>query len=172
MKKRPDKSAHVWLVMLKAFQAMGNYALTSIVDSGLCDSDFRILEILLHKGPLPVNSIGARVNLTPGSISVAIDRLLAKHLVTRIETEADRRVKMVSLTKSGKAFIAPIFQRHIAEIREAFEGLSENELALFESLLKHIGRRAELLHRKRLQKPGMSLTGRKRKVSDGAYGKE
>jgi hypothetical protein len=27
----------------------------------LGDSDFRVLEVLLHKGPLPVNSIGPKV---------------------------------------------------------------------------------------------------------------
>ena len=142
----------MWLVMLKAFQAMSNYGLASIAASGLCDSDFRILEILLHKGPLPVNSIGVRVNLTPGSISVAIDRLVAKGLVSRVETETDRRVKMVSLTRAGRAFITPIFEKHIAEMRRPFEGLSENELEKFESLLKHVGRGAESLFRKRCEK--------------------
>jgi MarR family 2-MHQ and catechol resistance regulon transcriptional repressor len=145
MKKPSPKAAHVWLVMLKAFQAMSNHALASIIDSGLCDSDFRILEILLHKGPLPVNTIGSRVNLTPGSISVAIDRLLAKGFVTRAETKNDRRVRMVTLTKSGKAFIAPIFQKHIAAMKRVFEGLSDDELRQFELFLKHVGFQAESL---------------------------
>ena len=42
---------------------------------GLCDSDFRVLEVLLHKGPLPVNVIGEKVELTTGSITTAVDRL-------------------------------------------------------------------------------------------------
>lgn len=36
------------------------------------ESDFRVLEVLLHKGVLPVNTIGPIVNLTCGSISVAV----------------------------------------------------------------------------------------------------
>jgi hypothetical protein len=42
----------------------------------LGDSDFRVLS-LLHKGPLPVNT-SPEVWLTPGSISVAVDRLVRR----------------------------------------------------------------------------------------------
>jgi hypothetical protein len=50
-------------------------AMTEIIYIGrteLGDSDFRVLEALLHKGPLPVNTLGPKVWLTPGSISVAV----------------------------------------------------------------------------------------------------
>jgi len=33
--------------------------------AGLGDSDFRVLEVLLHKGTLPVNTIGPKVWLNP-----------------------------------------------------------------------------------------------------------
>src|SRR6266481_5719810 len=73
---------HVWLVLGKAFQAMAARAAESLNVSrtGLGDSDFRVLEVLLHKGSLPVNTIGPKVWLTPGSISVAVDRLEKKGL--------------------------------------------------------------------------------------------
>jgi hypothetical protein len=61
------------------------------------DSDFRLLEVLLHNRPLPVNTIGPKVWLTQGSISVAVDRLEKKALVKRKNT-GDRRVRLVELT--------------------------------------------------------------------------
>jgi MarR family 2-MHQ and catechol resistance regulon transcriptional repressor len=33
-------------------------------------SDFAVLEAVLHKGPLPVNEIGKKVQLTSGSITL------------------------------------------------------------------------------------------------------
>src|ERR1700738_1583242 len=89
---------HVWLVLAKAFHALGVHAEESLKFSrtGLGDSDFRVLEVLLHKGPLPVNTIGPKVWLTPGSISVAVDRLEKKGLVKRKNTE-DRRVRLGEL---------------------------------------------------------------------------
>src|SRR5579862_7904744 len=84
----------LWLVLWKAYRALDSIAAASISQTGLCDSDFRVLEVLLHKGPLPVNTIGPKVELTPGSISVAVDRLEKKALVKRTNTD-DRRVRLV-----------------------------------------------------------------------------
>src|SRR5258708_34499259 len=93
---------HLWLVMMKAMRALTRYAATGIEETGLGLSDFGVLELLLNKGPLPVNTIGPIVDLTPGSISIAVDRLFAKGLVTRVESTKDRRVLIVALTPSVK----------------------------------------------------------------------
>src|SRR3954462_5612960 len=124
MKKDISTPVHVWLVMLKAMQAISRYALADIEKAGLGDSDFRVLEVLLHKGPLPVNVIGPKVNLTPGSISVAVDRLVAKGLVSRVECSEDRRIRIVALTPRGKGLITPIFRAHAATMERVFAGLS------------------------------------------------
>ena len=93
-----QETSHVWLVMLKAMRALTRYAAAGIEGTGLGDSDFRVLEVLLHKGPLPVNMIVPIVDLTPGSISIAVD-LVAKGLVSRVESTEDRRVRIVALSR-------------------------------------------------------------------------
>ena len=145
MKKTSSDAIHVWLVLNKATQAITKYALAGIQRTGLGDSDFRVLEVLLHKGPLPVNTIGPKVNLTPGSISVAVDRLYAKGLVSRVESAEDRRIRIVALTPSGKRLIVPVFRKHVADIEKVFSELSSNELQQLEKLSKKVGRRAEAL---------------------------
>jgi hypothetical protein len=40
------------------------HAAAGIEDTGLGDSDFQVREVLLHKGPLPVNIPGPIVDLT------------------------------------------------------------------------------------------------------------
>ena len=145
MKKDTPTPVHTWLVMMKAMQAITRYVLADLEESGLGISDFAVLEVLLHKGPLPVNVIGPKVNLTPGSISVAVDRLLAKGLVSRVESSQDRRVRMVALTPRGKSAIAPIFKEHVATMEKVFAGLSCDEMRQLERHLKRIGRQAESL---------------------------
>src|SRR6478752_7780821 len=103
--RKDSTGVHVWLVFMKAFQALLPHAAGSIKRTELGDSDFRVLEVLLNKGPLPVNTIGPKVWLTPGSISVAVDRLVKKGLVTRKERSQDRRVRQVELTGKGRALI-------------------------------------------------------------------
>jgi MarR family protein len=77
----------------KADEAARDYLYRGIEETGISDTDFRVLEARLHKGPLPVNTIGPKVHLTPGSISVAVDRLLEKGLVSRAESPDEKAVK-------------------------------------------------------------------------------
>jgi len=109
------------------------YLYAGLEETGIDDTDFRILEALLNKGPLPVNTIGPKVYLTPGSISVAIDRLLDRGLVSRVESPEDRRVRIVSLTAKGRELIAPIFRKHAAEIRKVFADANPKELRALET---------------------------------------
>ncbi len=144
--REPD---HVWLVMMKAMRALTRYAAAGIKDTGLGDSDFRVLEALLHKGPLPVNTIGPIVDLTPGSISIAVDRLFVKGLVTRVESAEDRRVRIIALSSRGKDLIVPAFRKHSGQMRRVFSELSPEELRGLEVALKKVGKRAAALVERR-----------------------
>ena len=144
-RKTSADALHAWLIMLKAWQSMSRYILPTLVEEGLGESDFRVLEVLLHKGPMPVNTIGPKVYLNPGSVSVAVDRLYKKGFVSRVECREDRRVRTVSLTEKGRQRFVPLFRRHTALIKRAFQDVSLEELQRLELVLKKIGRRAESL---------------------------
>src|SRR5438034_11345630 len=137
--KQDSTGVHVWLVFMKAFQALFPHAEESIKRTELGDSDFRVLEALLHKGPLPVNTIGPKVWLTPGSISVAVDRLGKKALVKRMNTD-DRRVRLVELTAKGRALITKTFREHAAAMEEVAAVLSKEERLILLRLLKKLGK--------------------------------
>jgi MarR family transcriptional regulator, 2-MHQ and catechol-resistance regulon repressor len=145
MKKTAPGPIHTWLIMMKAMQAVTRFSLSPVLDEGLGDSDFRVLDVLLHKGPMPVSVIGPKVNLNAGSVSVAVDRLFKKGLVTREECSHDRRVRTVTLTEKGRKFFCPIFQQHTALIDQAFEELSNAEREKLEAMLKKVGKRAQKL---------------------------
>jgi MarR family 2-MHQ and catechol resistance regulon transcriptional repressor len=131
--------------MMKAMRALTRYAAAGIEKTGLGLSDFGVLEVLLHKGPLPVNTIGPIVHLTPGSISIAVDRLFAKGLVSRVESMEDRRVRIIALTPRGKDLIVPAFRKHSGQMRRVFSELSPEELRCLEVALKRLGKRAAAL---------------------------
>jgi MarR family transcriptional regulator, 2-MHQ and catechol-resistance regulon repressor len=148
MARKAADPTHCWLVWRRAHEAAVDYLLRGIEETGISFTDFRVLEALLHKGPLPVNTIGPKVNLTPGAISVAVDRLLERGLVSRVESSEDRRVRMVALTKAGKDLIVPIFRKHATEIANIFSDASPKELEMLEIVLKKTGKRAASLGRK------------------------
>jgi MarR family transcriptional regulator, 2-MHQ and catechol-resistance regulon repressor len=140
-----QRTDHVWLVMMKAMRALTSYAAAGIDETGLGLSDFAVLEALLHKGPMPVNTIGPIVDLTPGSISIAVDRLVAKDLVSRVESAEDRRVRIVALTPRGKDLIVSAFRKHSGQMKRVFSELRPEELRGLEVTLKKVGKRAAAL---------------------------
>ncbi len=143
MQKAP--AIHLWLVLWKAHDALREHAVRDISATGLGFSDFAVLEALLHKGPMPVNAIGPKVCLTPGSISVAIDRLERKALVERKLDPDDRRARIVHLTADGCALIGGAFAGHEAAMARAVSGLSAVERAEAVKLLRKLGKKARLL---------------------------
>ena len=150
-RKPASETLHAWLIVMKAWQSVSRYVLPALVGHGLGESDFRVLEILLHKGPMPVNAIGPKVYLNPGSVSVAVERLYKKGFVSRVECREDRRVRTVSLTEKGRQMFLPVFRQHTALIKRAFQDVSDEEMQQLERVLKKIGKRAEdLAERKAL----------------------
>src|SRR5438105_13427630 len=140
--RQNSSGVHLWLILMKTFQALAAHAEESIERTKLGESDFRVLEALLHKGPLPVNTIGPMVWLTPGSISVAVERLVKKGLVARKDRAGDRRVRQVELTRKGRALITRGFREHAAAMENAVSVLSKNERLALLRLLKKLGKHA------------------------------
>jgi MarR family 2-MHQ and catechol resistance regulon transcriptional repressor len=139
------EAIHTWSILLQAVRAIHHLALPRILKEGLGDSDFRVLDVLLDKGPMPVNALGPKVDLNPGSVSVAVDRLYKKGLVSRVESESDRRIRTVSLSDKGRRVFVPIFRQHTALLKRAFQDVSPEEQRQLEEVLERIARRADEL---------------------------
>ena len=137
---------HLWLVLWKAFVALRSHAECHIHSLGIGFSDFAVLEVILHKGPTPVNQIGSLVELTSGSITSAIDRLQRKGLVARCNDPKDGRARVVHLTEAGRKFIECAFAQHEIAMEKAAAGLTPEERAQAIGLLKKLGLHAQAIH--------------------------
>lgn len=121
---------HLFLLFWKAYHAVMRYDQASISQSGFSSlTDFAVLEVLLHKGSLPVNTIGEKVLLTSGSITTAVDRLERKALVKREKSELDRRVVLVHLTEAGRDLITGAFEQHAENLDQLFDVFDDEERA-------------------------------------------
>lgn len=134
---------HIRLVLWKAAKAIENVDRASIIGTGLQLSEFTIMEVLLHKGPLPINAIGEKVLLTSGSMTAAINRLEKKGFVRRIQDTLDGRFFHVHLTEMGRLVIRKAFEKHAANLEHVSAALSPDERDELVRLLKKIGRHAE-----------------------------
>src|SRR5213593_4728416 len=112
---------------MKAHRTLERLARRSIESSLVGLSDFAIMEMLLHKGPQPVNEIGRRIELTSGAITTAVARLESRGLVTREAHATDRRARIVRLTSQGEEQAAKVFAGHKKTMDSAANGLSKAE---------------------------------------------
>lgn len=133
------EAPRLWIVLTRCYRAVSQIAESSIAEAGLCLSDFAALEALLHKGPLTITEIQAKVLLASGSMTAAVDRLERKGLVIRRATAADRRAKVLELTLEGKRVVEAAFRRHAAELEAAFAVLNGRGKRQLYGLLKKLG---------------------------------
>lgn len=144
MRRPADKTGdtsgtHVWLVLMKAYRSLARHAGLSLDAAEIGFSEFTILEALLNKGPLKVNDIGRRINLTSGSITTAIDRLEERGFVKRSADESDGRARLVSLTVAGRSLITKTFAAHKQRMDAAADTLTKAERQSLIRLLKKLG---------------------------------
>ncbi|NDV61965.1 MarR family transcriptional regulator [Puniceicoccales bacterium CK1056] len=141
-----NSGTHLFLLFWKASYSVMQYDEASVARAGFSSlSDFAVLEVLLHKGSLPVNIIGEKVLLTSGSITTAVQRLEKKGLVRRERGAEDGRVVLVHLTESGRNRIEEAFALHAADLDQLFEAFDESERESFAALTRKIGERAARL---------------------------
>jgi MarR family 2-MHQ and catechol resistance regulon transcriptional repressor len=108
-------------------------------DVGLTTSQFGVLEALYHLGPLPVGQLGDKILKSSGNMTMVVDNLERRGLVSRSRRADDRRCIEVSLTAEGRALVAGILPRHVAGVRATMSTLSDDELAQLGVLCRKLG---------------------------------
>ncbi|BBO78492.1 MarR family transcriptional regulator [Desulfosarcina widdelii] len=140
-----ETGAHIRLVLGRAAKAIERIDRGSIAGTGITVSDFSILEALLHKGPLPINTIGEKVLLTSGSMTAAANRLEEKGLIKRIQDPSDGRCFYLHLTKTGRRLIKEAFDKHARNLEKIVDVLTAEERSELLTLLKKVGKHAQNL---------------------------
>ena len=133
------KALKLWVVLTRAYQSIGAMVDEQVSEHGLTTTEFGILEVLLHKGPLLLGDIQRKILVTSGGITYLVDRLVQKGLVKREECPSDRRARYAVLTPAGDALIRSIFPGHAAMLASAVGGLNADEQVVATRLLRKLG---------------------------------
>lgn len=143
MDSKPDSSLKLWVVMNHAFNSIEKRLRQQVEAHGISFSEFAVLEVLLHKGPLPIGDVGDRVLLTSASMTYVVDKLEERDLIERRPCSEDRRIIYAELTEQGRERIEEVFSEHSALIRRLTDELSPAERETMIDLLKRLGKSAE-----------------------------
>lgn len=143
MDPETDSSLKLWVVMNHAYRSIEDRLQEQVEAHGVSFSEFAVLEVLLHKGPLPIGDVGDHVLLTSGSMTYVVDKLEEEGLIRRRHCEEDRRIIYAELTGQGRELIEEVFSEHAALIRRLMDELSPAEKQKATDLLKRLGKSAE-----------------------------
>jgi MarR family transcriptional regulator, 2-MHQ and catechol-resistance regulon repressor len=143
---KTSEAAYLFLILWKAWRAVEGVDRQSIRGLGMgCFSDFALMEALLHKGPQVVSELGARIGLTSGSVTTAVQRLEKRGWVRREASATDGRSCVISLSAAGRKTITEAFAKHSGQLAKVFAALGKVERDEFVRLLKKVGRTAEAI---------------------------
>jgi MarR family 2-MHQ and catechol resistance regulon transcriptional repressor len=106
---------------------------------GLTDSQFGVLEALLHLGPVAQHELGRALFTSRANITTVVDNLERRGLVRRARNLTDRRSVTVHLTSEGRRLIEENFPGQVAAIVEAFSALHAAEQEELGRLCKKLG---------------------------------
>lgn len=138
--REKDRVLKLQTVLFRAFKEVEERTRADIKNYDLNSSEFGTLEYLYHKGKQPIQKIGERMLMANSSMTYVVDKLEKRSMVSRIESEGDRRVTHVDLTKEGRAFFLSIFKQHVETLKDIYGVLDPDEQGNLTELLKRIGR--------------------------------
>ncbi|GAC1346128.1 MAG: hypothetical protein NVSMB18_27480 [Acetobacteraceae bacterium] len=139
---RRDAALRAYVKLNRAARAVLAAVEPGVAAAGLTLTQLGVLEAVLHKGPMTQRELGRKVLTSAGNMTDLIDKLGARGLIRR--ERRDGRSVQVELTAAGRTLITDVFPRHAEDIARVFAGLSAEEVAELDRLLRLLGLRAAL----------------------------
>lgn len=114
--------------------------LKSGVLSDLSVTEIHTIEAIGYKDPRTMSEVANDLNITVGTLTTAVNKLIKKEYVSRKRIESDRRVVLVELTRKGKLAYRLHERFHREMVKATVQSLEEDEVkALGKALNNMIG---------------------------------
>lgn len=97
-----------------------------------------MLHTISSLGRCPAGQLAQKLEVTPGAISVMIDRLVNHGFVVRTHDMHDRRVVLLEITDPGREALDKIGEVRSAQIKHYLSCLEPEETELFLRSFEHI----------------------------------
>jgi DNA-binding MarR family transcriptional regulator len=102
--------------------------------------EFTILQLVNENAPVTPGRLSKALGMTAPGVSVWLDRLEARELLTRERSTTDRRAQNVSLTAQGRELVSQALTCLLAAEQDCLRHLSEGERTILLELLYKVAR--------------------------------
>lgn len=136
--KRTDKSMKTIVRIERIRLKFHNKIVKYLDEFDLTFNQFKVLEVLYHRGDLNIGSITKLTMSTPGNITVVVRNLKRDGWITTISDPEDKRASILTITKKGIEVIEKVFPNHAKNLKKSLEVLSDEELDTLYELLNKV----------------------------------
>jgi len=98
----------------------------------------RLVALLMDNGPMAQSQLAAQLGIRPQSLSELICKVEADGMVTRRQSEEDKRQTIVSLTEKGRASVETFRHAHRQHAEEFLSPLTDEEKQQFSVILRKL----------------------------------
>ena len=138
--EQAERALNAYINLMRAAETLSARVQQELSQHGLTETQFGVLEVLHHLGPLCQRALGDKLLKIGGNITLVIDNLEKQGLVERQRSPQDRRYVNVHLTPTGQTLIASIFPGHAELITELMRPLRPSEQELLRHFCRWLGK--------------------------------
>ncbi len=136
--EKTDKSMKTVMRLLRVAHILNNKTELFLSKHNLTFNQFKVLEVLYHKGDLNISSITKLIMGTPGNTTVVVKNLHRDGLIESKKDPNDNRSSILSITSKGSLIMQEIFPNHAKNLSEFLDVLDDYELKTLYDLLNKI----------------------------------
>ena len=126
------------IALARAVKEIDKWVRPHLARQGLGGTEFAVLEVLYHKGPLALGEIRDRILVTGASTTYIVKKLEDRGLMRRRTSATDQRVVFGELTPKGRMLMDKVFPAHVDRLRQVTGGLSASDKRAAAQLLRRL----------------------------------
>lgn len=112
-----------------AYQAFENVSSKHIRTLGLTQGQFDVIATLGNQPPMTCSELAEKTLMVKGNLTVVLDGLLRKNLISKTTNPSDARSTIVTLTDAGNQTFQTVFPDHMSFIKPLAKQFSDKDLA-------------------------------------------
>jgi len=99
-------------------------------ETGMTPSQLAALATIDGQGPLPIGRLAELEGIAAPTATKIVDQLVDAKLVVRTSDESDRRIRQLSVTEEGKAFLARVRDRRTAWLVKELAEFTDDDFTM------------------------------------------
>jgi len=137
--KKTVDALNSYIKLIRSAESLNSKISLVLSNHGLTESQFGVLDSLLHLGPMKQKEIGKKILKSSGNITMVINNLEKRELVQRRKGDKDKRQFIIHLTPKGRNNIQELLPHIVKKIKKHFEILTKEEQKELQRLCKIVG---------------------------------